>query len=129
MSRRYQMARLAALLESLPELRDRLLAAGDTFAHVRVQESETAAQSHAAEVFNRLYGEAVVAIDEADQHSHQSPNELIALDEMIRRVEGSIEAYRRLGESTGSNSRTGDNTGVLLLLALLGGVWLLSRNI
>lgn len=134
MSRRYMMARLGATLEQVPELNDRLAALGERFERVRVREGESVELTRAGEVFDRLYGDAALALSQAGDRP--PPSELIALEEMVRRAEGALDTYSRLanqGEpSTDTTRRRRDSGGhgVILLAGVLlfGGVMFLASR-
>lgn len=132
MSQRYALARLGATLEQLPELTDRLNAAGVQFERIRA-EDELPAQAAAAAVFDRLYGDAALALGEAEEAgSPLKANELQALEEMLRRTERALESYRRTVdvEPPPRAPRPGGGGGAALLVGalLLGGVLWWSRD-
>lgn len=130
MNRRYALARLGATLEGVPELQDRLNELGVAFETARVRENETAQQTQLADVFDRLYGETALMLEQAERAVQPSAAELVAIEESMRRVEGALAAYRRtLGGSAVRASATGGGGAVLLIGGLLlGGVLYLSQR-
>lgn len=128
MNRRYALARLAATLEGLPELTSRLNQIGTAFEELRAAPGAEA-RAEAAAVFDRLYGDAAAMLAQAEERGQVPPNELIALEEALRRVEGALDTYRRLATGRAVPvARRASMTPLLLGAVLLGGVVFLSRT-
>lgn len=131
MSRRYALARGLAALETVPEIRDRLLAAADRFERLRLEAEvgpygTTDVGVQEQEVFENLYAQATQAVDAAIDQPTVSGSELVALTEMVRRVEGAVEAFSRRLDAGGDPGpvRASVGGGKMLLVGavLLGGV-------
>ncbi|HMO94954.1 MAG TPA: hypothetical protein PKD27_02470 [Tepidiformaceae bacterium] len=134
MSRRYELARLEATLEQLPELTNRLNLLGERFENMRVA-SPTEEQRSAAAVFDRLYNDAATMLADAEHQDggRVSANNLIALEDALRRVEGALSVYSGLvsDPERGHCARAGRDPGgakIMLGVAILGALYLWARR-
>jgi hypothetical protein len=139
MSRRYELARALATMETIPEIRGRLESAVERFDRLRgeggfieVDAPPGSPAANAIAVFGRHYESAVAAIGEAiDAGGTPAPNQLIALESLVRRTEQAVDAFERTIQQPGGGvTRAGMGAAGPLLVgvALIGVVWWLSRE-
>ena len=138
MSLQYQLARITATQATLPEFQDRLRAVGARFETSReaaghlLTDHPAGPIATAASVFERAYSTAAQALEQAEDRGRQlRPNEAVAIDSLLARVEQSEAAYRALtSPAPGPMAvRVSDwrGPGLLMGALLLGAVLWLSR--
>lgn len=133
--RKYELARALATMETVPEIRARLLAAElrveTIIEEMGVLPREDSPLGRAYTVFQRLYGDAVVAIDATmETGGETAANELVALDSLTTRAEQAAEVFYRTTQSPGAmQASMGGGLGPLLVgAALLGVIWWLGKR-